>query len=152
MATGTEFLTVAQTLCRAKAMTTATGTYVGDWINIQSARDLDFFIRMTSAGAPNLAVSVDLSPFPVFLADKNAVPPSSAVQPAPPYNPDSNYFTQSINATFQKVWDGSSPEGGWSELGPVSNIASHYSSLRYRIVVTGANATAVDFVMTRAAR
>ncbi len=152
MATGTEFLTVAQTLCRAKPMTTVTGTYVGDWINIQSARDLDFFIRFTSAGAPNLAVSVDLSPFPVFLADKNAVPPSFATQPAPPYLPDNNYFTVSVNATVTAKWNGTDPNGGWIELGPVSGIASHYSAIRYRIVVTVADATAVDFVMTRAAR
>ena len=150
MAGSFEYQTVAQTLCRAKAMPQA--TYVGDWIPIQSARDLDFFIRQQSAGTPNLAISVDLSPFPVFIADKNAVPPSSATQPAPPFDPNHNYFTVSINATFTTVWNGSSDSGGWTELGPVTGIASHYSAIRYRIVVTTADATSVDFVMTRAAR
>ncbi len=150
MASTVEFQTVAQTLCRAKAMPQA--TYVGDWIRVESARDLDFFIRQQSAGTPSLAISVDLSPFPVFIADKNSMPPASGAQPTPPFDPNHNYFTKSINATFTTVWDGSSDSGGWTELGPVAGIASHYSALRYRIVVTTADATSVDFVMTRAAR
>ena len=148
---GFEFQTVPQTLCRAKAMVVSTTPYIGDWVSVRSARDLDFFIRQTSASTPSLAVSVDLSPFPVFLADKFAVPPSSAAQATPVFDPNHNYFTVSINSTFTTVWDGSSDSGGWTELGPVTGIASHYSSLRYRIVASTHDATAVDLVMTRAA-
>ena len=151
----TEYLTVAETLFRAKAMTTATGTYVGDWHDIASARDIDFWFRMQSAGSPSVKISVDVSPFPRFTADKWAVPPPSETQPGPPFNPDSNYNTYDINDAFITKWDGSSAEGGWTELNAppsMKNGFAHYSSLRYRVVVTVANVTSADFVMTRAAR
>jgi len=152
MASSSQFQTVVTPLCRATAMDKTTATFVGDWHRVESARDLDFFIRFTSAGSPNLAVSVDLSPFPVFVTDKNAIPPSGGAQPTPPWLPDANYFTVSINATVTAKWNGTDANGGWIELGPVAGIVSHYSALRYRIVVTTADATSVDFVMTRAAQ
>ena len=150
MAGSFEYQTVAQTLCRALPMPQA--TYIGSWVPIQSARDLDFFIRFTSSGAPNLAVSVDLSPFPVFIARQERRPSVECGAARAPVRPQ----PQLRHRHRQRDRD---DQVGWSlgqrrldELGPVTGIASHYSALRYRIVVTTADATSVDFVMTRAAR
>ena len=149
-----EYLTVAETLCRAKAMTAGT-TYAGDWHDIASARDIDFWLRMTSAGSPSLKVSVDVSPFRTFTADKWAVPPAEGSQPATTFDPSSNYLTVDLNDAFATVFNGSDANGGWTEINAppaMKNGFAHYSSLRYRIVCSTANATTVDFIMTRAAR
>jgi len=148
-----EFLTVPETLFRAKALATSTGTYTGDWHDVASARDFGFWFRMTSAGSPSVKISVDVSPFPRFTADKWAIPIPAATQPSPPYNPDTSYLTIDINDAFTTVWNGSDANGGWTFLAaPPAMHGEHYASLRYRVVVTVANVTAGDFVMTRAAR
>ena len=136
-------------------MTTAVGTYVGEWVNIASARDIEFWFRMQSAGSPLVKLSVDVSftkPFPTTL---NAMPPPSATQPSEPFDPSSNYKTYDLDPAFSTVFNGSDANGGWTEITPPASMKdgfAHYSSMRYRCVVTVANITAADLVFTRAAR
>ena len=136
----------------------ASGTaYTGSWVDVSSGQAfplsnmLGFWFRMQSAGSPSIALSLDYSPFKSSKAVPSANTAFLSTEAAGirRYDPDNNYLNAVINAAFTTVWDGSATAGGWTEFVMPADIKIPICSIRYNIVVSTANLTYADFIMTR---
>lgn len=137
-------------LVQATAMPASGTAYVGAWQDVSSGlahpltNPIAFWLRQQSVGTPSLLVQVDYSPFRVLPISANAGFSSD------PYGgPDANYLTATVVSGFVTVWDGSAAGGGWTQEACPAGIKLPFCSIRYRITVSSADATAVDLVMLR---
>ena len=140
----------ASFLAKADALTQAGGAaHLGTWVNVANSlapaavvNPVAFWVRMQSAGSPSLAISIDYS-------YASTLPPSAngGFSTDPYGGADSNYLTESLNATFTAVWNGSTAGGGWAQIACPANMKVPYRSMRYRVVVSTADVTKFDLIL-----
>ena len=126
-----------ESLARGAAIVLS-GTYVGEWHTIKGAANLAFYTRMTSAGSPKLAVSIDYS---IFEPGETIIPPDDA------------YQTVSLIAAHTTVWNGTAGAGTFTYTACPAEILNGAVSIRVRAVESnGVAVTAFDQFMTKTTR
>jgi len=127
----------AESLFRGKAIT-ASGTVVGDWHLVKNCSSLAFYTRMTSAGSPTLAVSIDYSIFE----------PGDSI-----LTPDQAYQTVSLIASHTTVWNGTAGAATFTYTACPAEVLNGAVCIRVRAVESSAVAvTAFDEYVVKTTR
>jgi hypothetical protein len=126
----------AESLFRGKAIALS-ATEVSDWHSVKSCSNLAFFTRMTSAGSPSLAISIDYSPF----SPGDVIAPGDAFQ------------TVALIATYTTKWNGTVGAGTFTYTACPAEVLAGAVSIRARVVEgAGVAVTAFDTFVVKTTR